>query len=55
MDILIKNVRTVLPDDEKIFTVRESNIYIQNKCIAGIDSEPEGFSAETVLTVPESC
>ncbi|NLL38922.1 MAG: amidohydrolase [Clostridiales bacterium] len=49
MDILIKNVRTVLPDDEKIFTVRESNIYIQNKCIAGIDSEPEGFSAETVL------
>lgn len=49
MDILIKNVKTVLPDEEKIFTVRECSVYIQKDCIAGIDSEPEGFQAGTVL------
>lgn len=49
MGILIKNIKSVLPDAREIYVVRQCSVYIQNGIIAGIDNEPDGFQPDTVI------
>lgn len=49
MGILIKNIKCLLPDDKNLFNVKACSVYIQDDIIAGLDREPDGFTAETVL------
>ncbi|MBO6149097.1 MAG: amidohydrolase [Lachnospiraceae bacterium] len=49
MNILIENALAVLPNGGKD-EIGRHNIYIEEKIIAGIDEEPQGFKADKVIS-----
>jgi 5-methylthioadenosine/S-adenosylhomocysteine deaminase len=49
MDIVIKNIKAVLPQKDVLFAVEDCSVYIRDDRIAGIDTEPEDFKADKVI------